>query len=672
MNESLGVQLELPPEAAQQLRRRRPRPTVVELHPTLPEQGADLPSSRLEPSRNDDDDDGPTEYVEGLPEPGSDVSEKSQPNHDDDDDDDDVSTVVSLSPPPSRPLVLVDTERLIGYRPSTKHEFQMLQSQVKMALWGITTSADDNERAVAPPDAESRVGDMMESGVGRHMDTAQAALEGLCQADGGHGLVERSAWPEAWTHWTVVEYPAYMGWNTTNDDENPDSSNHVVVLSTRRLWKSLYIQTSIPVVDHLLQLVRDCSRPLGWKARMASAIRHLARTEATAKRQRQQARALEQWRTTQRPQELEKLYTVLETLKHKVDMERARLRTLKDERDAQVAVRLRQARLATGQTVGLEGLDFDTTNSVLLPEEPLVLLNDDINLAPSADKDNIWDVLQGGTSSLKDEAESEWKEDIDDDDSYLGEDEGEPDGKEALKRSKAPTVGADDGSDEIAERHKAEEAAYWEKLAKAKTQEHAMQEACTTNELRTAEAIVKALEERLEKTDALVETLQDEQWAEEEEDEQQDEAVTHVEFQDESKDASTSEHQLSLLDQILAMVLHAFPVPVAGNDHEHRLWKQVEHETVVMDWKAHFGRIPPGAALEGVSAKWKPSKYVKSPTQQSTEHLKESLGIMDNEEDEWDCDDSDWDEVETGAPSLGTSAPADLRVTGLRPGGRFA
>eukprot|EP00977_Amphora_coffeiformis_P002872 scaffold538_cov166-Amphora_coffeaeformis.AAC.14 len=681
---SLGVTLKLGPEAAQQLRRRRPRRTVVELYPE--EEEGSAPAAKEEIDGPNENNDGEHQLPQHPQEDGNDDladvetnNEHYKDNPNNDDSDDDASTVVSLSPPPTLPLVLVDTERLIGYRPSTMEELDMLQTQVQSALWGTT----DNDNTTAAAGFETRVADMMESALGRHMDTGQAAMKGILAQDGDRRYLHRSTWPALWSHWTVVEYPDYVCWNKNSNKENT-SDQDVVVLSTRRLWKSLYTSTAIPVVDHLVQLVRDCSRPLGWKAHMASAIRRLGRTEAAAKRERQEARALERWRTTQRPQELEKLYTVRETLVHKVEMEEERLKKLIQERDVQVALQLRQARLVTGEAVGLEGLDFATTNSVLLPDEPLVLLNDDIDLAASADKDNMWDILQGGTDTVQDEADyaaaAEWSQQNDDNDSYQAEDEHESGGEGIFERTKKTTdavAKSNKTTDEVAERHQAEEAAYRQKLATAKAQEAAMREACTTNELRTVEAIVKALKERLGKTDSLLETMQDEEWAEQGYDEDvEDGAVTQYEFQDESKDASSSRNQLSLLDQILAMVFHAFPTPVGENEQNHILWKQVEHETVVMDWKAHFGRIPPGAALEGASAGWEPSKYAatKPTTLQSKEELKESLGITDNAEDDWDCEDSDWDDVETDKQPQPTKPPAPSRpsVAGLRPGGKIS
>ena len=702
MNGSLGVSLELGPEVAQQLRRRRPRRTVVELYPeeegeagSAPTPAAGAGAATAAQEQVDDDNDGVNNDGEHTSQPDEnddlanmEMKENSSITTNDTDDDDGASTVVSTSSPPTRPLVLVDTERLIGYRPTTMEEYDTLQSQIRMALWGTTpnhTTVENTTITTATVGFETRVADMMESGLGRHMDTGQAALKGLIDDDNDHGFIDRSAWPDLWSHWTIVEYPEYMCWNKNYNDSNEiiedDNDQDAVVLSTRQLWKSLYTGTAIPAVDHLVQLVRDCSRPLGWKARMASAIRRMGRTEATIKRKRQQARALERWRTTQRPQELEKLYTVRETLAHKVTMEEERLKQLMQERDAEVTLRLRQARLVTGEAAGLEGLDFATTNSVLLPDEPLVLLNDDIDLAASVDRDNMWDILQGGTDTVQEEVDyyeegAESNQENDDNDSYQAEDERESGDEGISGRSKktVKTVAKASVANEATVRHQAEEAMYRQKLATAKAQEDAMREACTTNELRTVEAIVKALKERLDKTDSLLETMQDEEWAEKEDNDEEGGDVTNLEFQDETKDSSSSRQQLSLLDQILAMVFHAFPTPIGENEQNHILWKQVEHETVVMDWKAYFGRIPPGAALEGASTVWEPSKYAAlNPTLQSKEGLKESLGIMDNDEDDWDCEDSDWDDVETDEiPPSRPPSSSRPPVAGLRPGGKVS
>jgi hypothetical protein len=108
------------------------------------------------------------------------------------------------------------------------------------------------------------------------------------------------------------------------------------------------------------------------------------------------------------------------------------------------------------------------------------------------------------------------------------------------------------------------------------------------------------------------------------------------------------------------------------------LWKQTEHETIVMDWKEAFGRLPPGASLDHDGGGDKGSSRdpfamatvtPPPPPRVSMDELKESLGIVDQAQHDWD-DEWEWtdDENEAASPPV-PPAPA---AVGLRPGGRVA
>jgi hypothetical protein len=692
--DSFGVSFELEPEVAQELRRRRKsRPPPEELS-----------SSQKEEETEDGDEAPPTE---DATHPGLPTVEREDSDSPADIADDDESSACSLTPPPTLPLVLVDVQRLVGYQPSTDEEAQLVQSQVRTALWGdAAAAAEDSTDSMVAAGFDQRVADLFENRVGRHMDSGQARLEGILGEN--DQIRPASQLPEKWAHWAVVEYPEYLCWKEGSSDtstnsaaatsSSPSPDGETPVVSTLRLWKSLFRSIHIIPVDQLLSHVRDCSRPLGWKAAMAQQIRQLARQEAALRQERRQVRDLRRWRTVQRPRELEKLYTARETLLHEVEMSKGRLRKLQEELDRVVAQRLREERLRTGQAVGLEGLDFSSTNSVLLPDEPLVLMGE---------SDNMWDALNAGDPTDEDDyPQDDWiseEEDAGSDDppDELGDDKHEDvgdhaqtqhtlDGDISNKEGIHPTRQGAKARRKAASRTRrnrlqaaAEEAEYKSKLETAKAEEATMREVCTTGELLTAMAMVQSLEERLERTDGLLEKMQDEEWAEEEEHILETGAIDDFEGDVEGR----TKREMTLLDQILAMVLSAVFPSSGGDVREHAMWIQAEHESIVIDWKSYFGRLPSGASFSSQGVGFESSKYVVEPPTldlkqlapppldgPSKEKLKESLGIVDNNAENWDewvdWTDSEDERKDDRRRDKVRRIPAATEKAGLRPGSR--
>lgn len=138
--------------------------------------------------------------------------------------------------------------------------------------------------------------------------------------------------------------------------------------------------------------------------------------------------------------------------------------------------------------------------------------------------------------------------------------------------------------------------------------ENELRETYTTEALKKLIARTDALEKRLEKVDELLESLQDEEWADEEE---------------RSEDSAGSEgetsKQPSVLHHILAMILGALDFqPADPSQHMQRLER--EHLSIINGWKQYFGELPPPL----------PSKRTIVAAE------RERLGIEDNEGDEWD------------------------------------
>mmetsp|Transcript_40953 Transcript_40953/g.49174 ORF Transcript_40953/g.49174 Transcript_40953/m.49174 type:complete len:859 (-) Transcript_40953:61-2637(-) len=141
----------------------------------------------------------------------------------------------------------------------------------------------------------------------------------------------------------------------------------------------------------------------------------------------------------------------------------------------------------------------------------------------------------------------------------------------------------------------------------------------TADEVRL-ETMVSAFSTKLERVDELLETLQEEEWADEEEEQEQGVSVK------DSKQSLQNEHDgdsclndnigqkkcMSLLDQILAMIMGSIPrtgfcyetsqqketnlcyhdeyqVP---SEEEHFINMKRKHETIVKEWIKEFGRLP--------------------------------------------------------------------------------
>ena len=246
-------------------------------------------------------------------------SKEEQEEEEEDDDDDDE---LSLTPPFSLPVVLVNLERLVGYQPSSAEEVELLRAQVHTALWGSADEAvaiaavsnpQEQEGDVLEPDEDDlqlasqfdeRAANLFENGIARHSDTSQVLsnnTELLPNADGTYDVDDS-------LRFIAMEYPAYVCQGNGADPP--------VVLNTARVWKLLLKPHSIAVVDRLLRHLCSCSRSLLWKDSMRSELLHLAACEEDFRIRRNQSSELNLWKTARRKEQLDKLYTVRETFEH--------------------------------------------------------------------------------------------------------------------------------------------------------------------------------------------------------------------------------------------------------------------------------------------------------------------------------------------------------------------
>ena len=142
----------------------------------------------------------------------------------------------------------------------------------------------------------------------------------------------------------------------------------------------------------------------------------------------------------------------------------------------------------------------------------------------------------------------------------------------------------------------------------------------TTNDERLAEATLLKLEERLKNIDDLLESLQEEEWADDEEgdddyDDEGDYRRGDEDFKDRGEMLSIDPPRAvifsSLLDQILAMVLGALPKEIRcsslqepdNTDADHYMYIKEEHESIVKEWIEIFGRLPPLPPLKPLPEK---------------------------------------------------------------------
>jgi len=227
-----------------------------------------------------------------------------------------------------------------------------------------------------------------------------------------------------------------------------------------------------------------------------------------------------------------------------------------------------------------------------------------------------------------------------------------------------------------------------ERLRQALMEGERVREQCKSQEYRMAQTIVQSLENRLQQVDDLIETLQEEEWADEEEFGANNNS-SNVNNDDESKTVS---NWFSLLDQILAMILGTIPIPQGKSQEEHFQFIKIEHTRIVQQWKSHFGRLPPMLSskltnIDGVNDTYSEHDLVDDVTNLTLDalnvtivsdeakpdsfELRTMLGITDNNE-EWDSMDV-WDVAlpKLARPVIATDvkAPSTKAKSGLRPGG---
>ena len=657
----------------------------------------------------------------------------------DDDDDDDISQ----SPPTSLPLLSIDLIELTGCKPSNAEEKDMLVDQVRAILVGEHNedgSAKEEEEETkrpdgaeeGPPPEESEANDEQEP---QWMQFNDRSTELFSMGAASHDDTTHRLSPDD-LHHCQLEYPEFL--------PVPGAGEHsatTVVMPTSRIWKTLTSSHRVAPVDRILVHLSRTSRDLVWRYQMNTELRHLARTELAERDRRHRTAALEEWTAGgRRKLELERLYQVRGTFEYRLNAARKGLREVVGQREDRVRSELGRRREAGISGGGVDGLDWAEGAATFVFGDEDMERQNLREVTPSSDLAPMTAPYQDGQgddepadepygSSASEESGYELDEDSladgesDDEDGHAGADESKSSSdKLSQSRSEARVerrrIRAAKSSKRMRKKLalQEEEAKRRSMVEAAKAEEQDIRRMCTLPEEELAKAVVDQLEERMTKIDALLEKMQDEEWAEEEGDDMTSaiqKKQDGLQFDVLYDNLDEERQHRPLLDQILAMIFGAARLSDGRTKEKHFEFVRDEHQSIVSDWWKYFGRLPPSLAeKEEAAAKFTTKKEdtllvagaltalrfdddsgaTKSkkislpeiPPKQTPEAMRSMLGITDNDGDDWDdVDVDDWGAFGFADNSVTTSSTGasgqDTQIRpnnngpkkGLRPGGRM-
>lgn len=526
---------------------------------------------------------------------------------------------VPLDPPPeSVPLVLVDLEMLCGCVPYDEEEKEVVVSQViEMLLGSVQEEVDNDDQEQCEDNNKSqssqqdltkgdglslyfdeRVSELFESGVAVHVDSMMRVAMACVDAENEKKVANKV---EATTStavvgkrekvhpFTLIPYPEFL-----SSEMSPSSR------STLRLWKLLNNTHQSPLLNRIFNHLRNTSRSLIWKADMYQELCRLANQEYKARIKREQMTEYSQWKETVRKERLEKLYDVRETFQLRVDVAKRKHEAFVEERELRVERELKRRGLyqyrITSQKHSEDNIneeeeyyDEDGWGGAVKEEE---IFGDEIDNIEDGKQDDgdEWSPLGLNISinrvgSIKDGRDS--VQNVKQEDGNL--------------KQLQPITHSDNQSRKTERRQKLKDQTTAVNNTFFEKKEAAIREALKTNDERIAEAVLANLEDKLDKVDELLESLQEEEWADEEED---DEATKPLLDANNGKiqlsDEVGNQSEMTLLDQILAMILGGLSKESSGapDDKEHFSFVKSEHAAIVSSWKETFGRLPPFPSSE--------------------------------------------------------------------------
>jgi hypothetical protein len=622
---------------------------------------------------------------ESAPEQETSAAEQEQDNNEPSNDEKEV------------PKISIDLERLVGYQPEPE-DIESIKFQLLSAMWTRyrleereeTESSSSETHQEPPPDFDFQVVDLLESGV--------ASFSQL--TDLSSTLEENKN--------LIISYPPTI---IASDGQSK---------STTKMWKdtSTYPSASVgkentAFLPRLWKYLTYCSHNLDWKYQMSLELGNLVEEE-------QGRLDYYQWTSTQRKAKLDQLYSIRETIVHQIDVSKEKYDSFVNERERLVKLDFQQHQRQAA--VGTSELSFPDEFALLGLDDRFAQDQDDWG----QDDDSYMNSDGSSDSNLSDEGYAT--------DDSLSNGEQDPDSlpvgimdKDALKdghesdnddnipatsvtktNAVHDELTADAGqepnttlttdektSDQPStshslilpfqkrkerqsrakrrkriEKQEAKRRAEKERLEKVKQE---IRQKHTSRDMIVAQTVYEALSKKVEHVDELLESLQDEEWQAEEEQENEAKSANPAD--------QANEESFSLLDQILAMILGATPIQQNRSPKEHYQFVQEEHQSIVSDWKSYFGRLPPsvgsGAGGPPDIGDMKEKQEMPSPSQ-----LRLQLGITDNIAGDWDAED-DWeDSVDNhvtksksqeakpvNKPSI--PEPTKPKIVGLRPGGRI-
>lgn len=525
---------------------------------------------------------------------------------------------LSLSPPETMPLLVVSLDKLCGYTPSDKNEAKQLENELCEALLGAKTNEENNdndsttnlEKESAPTSSESkdeksnlltnneygdgfsldfttRAIELLEAGVAQHCDTNQQ------QSDFANNNEKGSLLNHAF-----VPYPEFM--KLSQSDENGESK----IMATSKIWKRIIHPHGIPVVDKLLDLLSKCSRDLMWKHDMSMEIRRIAKEERRWQEEKIRKKELKIWRTQTRPDELEKLYDVREAFILKLETVRKKYDGYVKEREERVQKELLRRKENGVGTGGIAGLDWDGKVTFAFDDDVEEIIQK-ILREKQENEDDVSPSGQTTDHSPSDESEDQYDDgyECDEGDHEISDveidDEKSPqhhsDGilpernrnNTSRKSRKAKSASKRMQKKLQAEKENAKAAELRAKIELAHKEEQQVRDMCISTDEKLAMVMVNNLEERLERVDNLLDSLQMDAWNDEEEG-----LLEHNESDSDCDDENTpNAGEMNLLDNILAMVLGAMP-PKQSNTQDHFTSLKNEHKSIVQEWQQTFGRVP--------------------------------------------------------------------------------
>lgn len=624
------------------------------------------------------------------------------------------------------PIISIDLERLIGYRPESTDELDSIRSQLLAAMWTRCKETtpipiEQTDQTQPPPDFDVQVCELFETGAA-HFSRKNA--ESVNDSSTG-------------TAFLPIKYPPKLILPP------PRMYSDGPFVETANVWKQIIrkpaMKNTLPLVEKLWRYLEGCSRNLLWKSDMSKELKKLIQEELARLE-------YDEWTESKRQSKLDNLYSIRETIVHQVELAKVKLDDLEEKRETQVQEEMQQC-LRKRNGGGLES--FGTTELSFPEEFQLLGLRDEVyeeeddwgvddDQSSYSSRSGESDVSGDGYSSEKSSVAGEDGEDEEYDcdneiikgnnsehipltdasvdnsageqqplsipsNEVLGEEKNQSTNNPQLPTSANDSTEIDESSEqplstpflrrkerrEKAKRKKRQERKDSErktKLEQLKKLEEEIRARHTTRDLIMAQTLWDALDKKSKNVEELLESLQDEVWQAEEE----------VEDDSQEKQTKMVEPSFSLLDQILAMILGSTPVQHGMTPQEHYKFVQNEHTSIVDDWKAYFGRLPPPAGEnqprevgDGMLREAAP------PSDQNMKTALEkrlALGITDNADDDWDAIDN-WDDcvelkknntppavvankrepiVATSSQSKSAkSTPAEKKVmtVGLRPGG---